>query len=85
MKRSNRPLWKIVPPKVQDKVARLWSDPQDVSKYLCELVDRTLHSRRELQAAAAQVPGAERWSHPRIEADTDLARVYAVAAWVCYR
>ena len=81
MKRESRKLWQIVPPTVRHKVARVWPDKDTTAAYLRELSERTLHSRQDLMAAAAQVEGISTWAVPRLEADIDLARVYAVAAW----
>ncbi len=81
VKRGNRKLWQIVPPTVRHKVARLWPDKLAAANYLQELVSRTLHSRQDLMAAAARVEGSPIWAAPRLEADMDLARVYAIAAW----
>ena len=66
------------------KVARLWWNREETTAYLQELYERTIYSRLELQNGAAKVPGSTQWAEPRIEADTDLARVYAVAA-LCMR
>ena len=84
MKRHSKKVWQIVSPTVRTKVARLWWNREETTAYLQELYERTIHSRLELQNGAAKVPGSAQWADPRIEADTDLARVYAVAA-LCIR
>ena len=81
MKRQNRKLWDIVPKTVRDKVAHLWPDANATVAYLCTRAQTTLDNRNALQEVAARVGSSDRWASPRAEADTDLARVYAFAAW----
>ena len=79
MKRQHRKLWHLVPPTVRHEVARVWSDWEVTAAYLHELSVRTLHCRQDLMTAADRVEGSPIWAAPRLEADVDLARVYAVA------
>ena len=81
MKRQNRPLWNIVPKTVRDKVAQLWPDTEATMAYLSTRSQTTLRSRDAIWTAATHVEGNDSWASSRVEADTDLARVYAFAAW----
>ena len=85
MKRRNRRLWKIVPPTVRGKVGRLWDDKVATVAYFRELYQSTLDSREMIRKAVAATEGSSGWGNPRVEADTDLARVYAFAAWCVSR
>ena len=85
MKRSNRRLWNIVPPTVRGKVGRLWDDKGATEAYLGELYQSTLDSRETIRKAVAATEGTSSGGNPRVEADTDLARVYAFAAWCVSR
>lgn len=85
MKRINRRLWNIVPPTVRGKVGRLWGDKGATEAYLGELYQSTLDSRETIRKAVVATEGSSGWGNPRVEADTDLARVYAFAAWCVSR
>ncbi len=80
MKRWSKPLWDIVPQTVRAKVARDWEDRAATAAYLRTRVQTTLRSRDAIRTAAVPAEHAL-WAAPRAAADTDLARVYAFAAW----
>lgn len=81
MKRKYKPLWQIVPPKVRERTAVLWPDAEAVRTYLRQRTQSTLYSRDAIRdAVPAGDPDGRAWANPRMEADTDLARVYAFAA-----
>ena len=85
VKRKFKSLWNIVPPKVRNRTEALWPDTEAVCAYLRTRAQSTLDSRDAIMVVAADKTEARAWADPRMEADTDLARVYAFAAWYAGR